>query len=96
MSLRTLHPFSLILMLCLAGFRLSAQMPVGSDTLYGNEWIKSGRAYWKVPVAADGFYRLSYEELLAAGVPVDQVPGDRWQLYTFGKEVPLMVPNPGL
>jgi len=95
MSPRTLHPFSGLLVLLLACFRLSAQMPVDGDTLYGNEWIKPGRSYWKVPVATDGFYRLTYEELLAAGVPADQVSDDQWQLFTFGKEVPLFVPNAG-
>ena len=69
---------------------LHAQMPTGLDTLYGVEWIVPGQVYYKIKITEDGVYRLSYSALQTAGVPLNS-PGDQFQLFQQGKEVPLFV-----
>lgn len=59
---------------------------------YGNEWIKftfgnpfSDQEYFKLSIAKDGVYRLTYSDLLAAGFPVTEDPR-KFQMFAFGKE----------
>lgn len=52
---------------------------------FGNEWIKFNQAYYKIPTAKDGLYRLTYSDLLDAGFPVGSDPR-RIQLFHRGKE----------
>lgn len=56
----------------------------------GNEWIQFGQSYFKIPVAREGMYRLSYAQLQQAGFPV---PGDprRIQLFHRGIEQSIQV-----
>jgi len=37
---------------------------------YGNEWILPGQQYFKISTAQDGLYRIGYNELINAGVPL--------------------------
>lgn len=76
----------LVILLSIAG--LWAQMPSGADTLYGFEWIVPGQTYYKLKVTEDGVYRLNYNALQAAGVPLNAA-GNQFQLFHLGKEVPL-------
>lgn len=71
-------------------------MVVGQDTLYGNEWIDYNKTYWKIKVAKEDMYRVTYDVLQAGGFPVEQVTGDQFQLFVYGKEVPLYVSTDGL
>ncbi|MEZ5031480.1 MAG: C25 family cysteine peptidase [Saprospiraceae bacterium] len=80
----------------LVSANLSAQMVVGQDTLYGNEWIDFSKTYWKIKVARQDMYRVTYPVLQAGGFPVDQVPGEQYQLFVYGQEVPLYVSTNGL
>lgn len=75
---------------------LSAQIINGTDTLYGNEWIKFDQSYFKIMVAEDGIYRVGYQELTEAGLPVATIDGSKYQLFHNGKEVPIYTstPNP--
>ncbi len=80
--------FSLIL---ISGFSnvLYGQMQEGQDVLYGNEWIDYDRPYFKVKTGQDGIYRIPRAALLNAGIPVDVLTGDQYQLFHLGKEVPI-------
>ncbi|MBX7125148.1 MAG: hypothetical protein K1X47_05610 [Cyclobacteriaceae bacterium] len=53
---------------------------------YGNEWINYSQTYYKVPVAKTGIYRLSYNDMAAAGVPIGSVDPRRIQLFHRGVE----------
>lgn len=80
---------------CLCGILLTistlwAQMPNASDTLYGPEWIVPGQVYYKIKITEDGVYRLNYNTLQSAGLPLS-TPGTQFQLFHLGKEVPLYV-----
>ncbi len=81
--------------LVLFPFFLSAQMVVGTDTLYGNEWIDFNQAYYKIQVAQDGAYRLSVNDLSAAGVPVGSISGSEYKIYHLGEEIPIYVSSNG-
>lgn len=53
---------------------------------YGNEWIQYNQPYYKIGVAADGLYRLTYGDLQSAGFPVASVDPRRIQLFHRGVE----------
>ena len=63
-----------------------AQMVVGSDTLYGNEWIKYENAYLRIKVAADGIYRIPTAQLTGGAA---SVPASALRLYRYGVQVPI-------
>jgi hypothetical protein len=46
---------------------------------------------WRVKVRADGFYRLTYDELEAAGLEVDALVPSTFQLYNLGSEAAIYV-----
>ncbi|MEY3368403.1 MAG: putative signal peptide protein, partial [Bacteroidota bacterium] len=82
--------------LLLQSYSLSAQIINGSDTLYGNEWIRFDQSYFKIPVANDGIYRIGYQTLAEAGLPLADIPGSLFQLFHNGQEVPLYLSTDGL
>ncbi|MEO9869303.1 putative type IX secretion system sortase PorU2 [Ekhidna sp.] len=77
----------LIILLVLCGFSTSAQV--------GNEWIDFTQSYYKINIGKDGFYRISSDELLAAGFPLTSVPASRIQVFRRGQEVALNVNTNG-
>lgn len=72
-----------------------SQMLVGTDTLYGNEWINYDQFYYKIPVSKDGLYRLNAETLQQAGIVLSELSGDRLRLYHMGQEVPIHISSTG-
>ena len=71
-------------------FLLSGQMTQeNGDVLYGHEWIDFNQSYYKIKLAEDGVYRVSYDELIAAGIPLNNIDGDQLQLISLGKEIPI-------
>lgn len=70
-------------------FSLSGQMWNGQDTLYGNEWIDYEQTYLKIKITQDGIYRLTYEQLLQAGVPVPDLQASQFRLFLRGEQVPI-------
>lgn len=74
----------------------AGQMRFMGQDLYGNEWIRPGQTYWKIPVGEDGIYRISAQVLEAAGIPLDKVAGGNFRLYKLGKEVPMIRSTTGL
>lgn len=69
----------------------------GHDGRFGNEWIDytPGKAYYKVRVAKDGWYRIPMSTLQQAGVTAGSVPLNGLQLFHEGKEVPIYVKQNG-
>lgn len=58
---------------------------------FGNEWINFSQEYYKIPVTAKGIYRITVNDLTAAGFPVSTVNPKRIQLYHRGKEQAILV-----
>jgi hypothetical protein len=54
---------------------------------YGNEWINYTQPYWKIPIAKDGLFRISYESLQQNGFPVGSVDPAFIQLFGRGKQL---------
>ncbi len=53
---------------------------------YSNEWINYNQQYFKIHVSKDGLYKITYNELLSAGVPVGAID-PRWiQIFYKGEE----------
>jgi hypothetical protein len=88
--------FAFTVLCFFAGQALHAQMWNGTDTLYGNEWIRYDRPWFKILVADDGIYRIPYATLTAQGIPVGSVAGAQFQLYRLGEEVPIYTSTPGV
>ncbi|PHN01464.1 putative type IX secretion system sortase PorU2 [Flavilitoribacter nigricans] len=70
-------------------FSLHAQMWNGQDSLFGNEWIRYEQSYFKLKVAEDGIYRLNYAQLQAAGISLNEIPGQQFQMFHLGREIPI-------
>ena len=57
----------------------------------GNEWIDFNQTYYKIPVAKESIYKVSYSDLQAAGFPVDGIDPKRIQLFHRGIEQSIFV-----
>ncbi len=53
---------------------------------YGNEWIDYSQQYYKLSTSEDGVYRISYDELVALGFPVNSVNPQNVQIFHRGRE----------
>src|ERR1051325_3718256 len=53
---------------------------------YTNSWISYNQKYYKISVAATGIYRLTYDQLQQAGVPVNSIDPRLIQLFHRGVE----------
>lgn len=58
---------------------------------FGNEWIQYSQSYYKIKIVNDGVYRLPYATLLNAGIPVQTINPNHFQLFRNGKEVAIYV-----
>ena len=54
--------------------------------IYGNEWIDFNQTYYKLTVAENGIYRLTFNNLVDAGFPVNAVDPRRIQIFHRGVE----------
>ena len=53
-------------------------------------WYNSNQNYYKIYLAKKGVYRVTYDELIAAGVPLSaEIPVDKIGLYGGGESIPL-------
>ncbi|MGC1242124.1 MAG: C25 family cysteine peptidase [Chryseosolibacter sp.] len=57
---------------------------------HGEEWIQFDRPYFKIPIAKEGLYRLSYQDLQQAGFDVSANP-KTFQLFHRGIEQSIIV-----
>ncbi|MFT6810931.1 MAG: hypothetical protein ACJA01_004177, partial [Saprospiraceae bacterium] len=53
----------------------------------GNEWIQEDQQYFKFEVSEEGIYRISYELLKNADVPIDEISGNDFELFSHGKNI---------
>ena len=57
-----------------------------SQSKYGNEWINPSKTYYKIKVAENGIYKVTYEDLVSAGLSQGVIQGSVLQLINHGKE----------
>jgi hypothetical protein len=60
---------------------------------FGNEWINYDQVYYKFSIAKEGMYRLNYQDLKNAGLPVDIINPKNIKLYAKGKEIAISIPG---
>ncbi len=53
---------------------------------FGNEWIISSQRYYKLPTSQNGFYRVGYTELIAAGIPLTGIDPRNIKIFHRGEE----------
>lgn len=68
----------------LCGFKGHAQT-------FGNEWINYNQNYYKFPILGNGIYRINYNALQNAGIPIASINPKNIQIFGRGKEVPLYI-----
>lgn len=62
---------------------------------YGNEWIDYTQDYYKFQVAEDGVYRITFQDLQNAGLPVSSINPKNISLYKNGEEQLIYVKGEG-
>ena len=75
----------MILVLSQVAFHVDAQKK------FGNEWINPSKNYLKLKVAENGIYKLTYEEMVAAGFINTKINGTDLQLINYGTDQALYV-----
>ncbi len=58
---------------------------------YGNEWINNSQQYYKITITKDGLYRIYYNALQQASVPLSSINPQNFQLFHLGKEVSIYI-----
>ncbi len=58
---------------------------------YGNEWIKYNQQYYKIPVTQKGIYKLTYADLINAGIPLASIKPEQLQIFHRGQEQAILV-----
>ncbi|PIY12894.1 MAG: hypothetical protein COZ18_01020 [Flexibacter sp. CG_4_10_14_3_um_filter_32_15] len=54
------------------------------------DWIDYDKVYYRITINEDGIYRLGFQELVDAGIPISISP-TRLQIYYHGQEIPIRV-----
>jgi hypothetical protein len=73
------RPIHIILTLILS-------LPLAVSAQYANDWVVDGQQYLKISIAADGLYKLTYDNLVDAGLQVSAIDPRRIQVYHRGEE----------
>jgi hypothetical protein len=60
---------------------------------FGNEWINYNQQYYAVKVTEKGLFRIGYNALLNAGVPLGTFDPRSFQVFARGQEQPIIVKN---
>lgn len=74
-------------------FFLSASAMMLHAQQYGNEWIDYSRTHYKIKIAQDGIYRISYNTLASAIQGIASVNPANLVLYHNGQQVPIYISN---
>jgi len=56
---------------------------------YNNEWINYNQRYFKIPIYKNGLYKIGYQELIQAGLPLNSIQPSNFQLFQRGTEIPI-------
>ncbi|MBP7075988.1 MAG: hypothetical protein KBB11_03005 [Bacteroidales bacterium] len=62
---------------------------------FNNEWINYDQQYFRIAVHTDGVYKISYNQLISAGIPVDQIDPRNIQLFHEGEEQYIYIKGEG-
>ncbi len=91
LTLQHIKSFSLtFLSFLLSAYALCFTNPLYAQT-FGNEWINKNQTYYKISLAQDGVYKVTYADLQQVGFPVGSVDPRGMQLFFRGKEQAIVV-----
>lgn len=76
-------------------FYIIVLFPFFSKAQYGNEWIDYSQKYYSFKIWQDGVYKLDYNLLASAGVPVATIDPDNFQIFGFDQEQYIWVEGSG-
>ncbi|WP_258103775.1 C25 family cysteine peptidase [Marinoscillum sp. MHG1-6] len=62
---------------------------------YANDWIDYNQRYFEIPVSEDGLYTITQSQMIAAGIPVNSINPDRFQMFRRGEELAIRVESSG-
>lgn len=74
-------------------FVILCSLSFGQGQHYGNEWIDFDQQYFAMPVSQKGVYRIDYNTMLNAGVPLGSFDPRSFQIFARGQEQPIFVRN---
>ena len=66
-----------------------------SQVTYGNEWIDYSRPHYTFKVASTGIYRLTYQAMQDAGIPLASISPNQFKLFGKEKEQSIYVEDGG-
>ncbi|HXF99973.1 MAG TPA: C25 family cysteine peptidase [Bacteroidota bacterium] len=55
------------------------------------DWFETGRDYYKIPIAEDGWYRVTKAQLVAAGAHPSQIDPPTMKMFFRGAQIPIVV-----
>lgn len=55
----------------------------------GNEWIDYSQNYYSFKISENGIYRISYQDLIAANIPLATINPKTLQIFARGNEIPI-------
>ncbi|MDH5399694.1 MAG: C25 family cysteine peptidase, partial [Cyclobacteriaceae bacterium] len=58
---------------------------------YSNDWIDYNQSYYKIMTGQDGVYRITYDDLVQAGLPVSTIDPRKLQIFHRGEELSIKV-----
>ncbi len=73
-----------LIILC-STFQIAVAQP------YGNEWISYAQRYYRIPIADDGVYRITFNDFANAGIPISGINPQHLQMWASGVQVPLFI-----
>ncbi len=56
-----------------------------------NEWINFSQSYYKMELYEEGFYRITYEDLLSSNIPIQSIDPRKFQIFLRGQELAIYV-----
>ncbi|XOV69012.1 MAG: C25 family cysteine peptidase [Fluviicola sp.] len=62
---------------------------------FGNEWINYSQSYYKFAIYQDGIYRLDYDALNNANIPLTSFQSDNIQIFGKEREIPIHIEDGG-
>ncbi|MFK8044905.1 MAG: C25 family cysteine peptidase [Crocinitomicaceae bacterium] len=66
-----------------------------ANAQFGNEWINYNQSYYSFKIVEDGVYKLDYNTLSNAGIPLATTQSNQFQLWGFEKEQAIFIEDGG-
>lgn len=60
---------------------------------FANSWINYNQSYYKMKITQNGIYRITYADLVSAGIPVSSISPQNYQIFGRGQEQYIYIYN---